>query len=91
MRDPRYADFYGPAAASPIGHISEAWHSRDWTPRPNAKFLEDWLARTCELVDKYQPQLVWFARYIGMEGPAEIRIGNPGFVVLGDHYHENPY
>jgi hypothetical protein len=31
------------------------------------------------------------ARYIGMEGPAEIRIGNPGFVVLGDHYHENPY
>jgi alpha-L-fucosidase len=64
VRDPRYADFYGPAAPSPTGHISEAWHSRDWTPRPNAKFLEDWLARTCELVDKYQPQLVWFDWWI---------------------------
>ena len=28
------------------------------------KFLEDWLARTCELVDKYQPQFVWFDWWI---------------------------
>ena len=64
VRDPQYADFYGPAAPGPIEHISEAWRSRDWTPRPNAKFLEDWLARTCELVDRYQPQLVWFDWWI---------------------------
>ena len=28
------------------------------------KYLEDWLARCCELVDKYQPQLFWFDWWI---------------------------
>lgn len=28
-------------------------------------FLENWLERTCELVDKYQPELVWFDWCIG--------------------------
>jgi alpha-L-fucosidase len=64
VRDPQYYDFYGPAKPGPTEHTSEAWRSRDWTPRPHAKFLEDWLARTCELVDKYQPQLVWFDWWI---------------------------
>ena len=41
-----------------------AWKQKDWTPRPDAKFLEDWLARCCELVDKYQPQVVWFDWWI---------------------------
>jgi hypothetical protein len=31
------------------------------------------------------------ARHMGMEDPAEIRIGDPGFVVTGDRYHENPH
>lgn len=26
--------------------------------------MDDWLARTCELVDKYQPQLIWFDWWI---------------------------
>jgi alpha-L-fucosidase len=64
VQDPQFHDLYGPAAPGPTEHISEAWRSRDWAPRPNAKFLEDWLARTCELVDKYQPQLVWFDWWI---------------------------
>jgi alpha-L-fucosidase len=34
--------------------------SLDSEPVPDAKYLQDWLYRTCELVDKYQPQLVWF-------------------------------
>ncbi len=42
----------------------EKWESRDWQPRPNAKFLEDWLSRTSELVDKYQPQLIYFDWWI---------------------------
>jgi alpha-L-fucosidase len=50
VQDPKLADFYGPAA--PDGSM------------PNAEFLEDWLARTCEIVDKYQPQLVWFDWWI---------------------------
>jgi alpha-L-fucosidase len=40
-------------------------HALDTTPHPSAEYLEDWLARTCELVDKYQPQLVWFDWWIG--------------------------
>ena len=30
-----------------------------WPPH-DKQFKDDWLARTCELVDKYQPDLVWF-------------------------------
>jgi alpha-L-fucosidase len=57
--DPHYVDFYGPAKPN----LSE-WKSKDWQPRPDAKFLDDWLGRTCELVDKYRPQLVWFDWWI---------------------------
>lgn len=59
VQDPAYADFYGPAQPN-----DPNWKSLDWQPRPDAQFLEDWLARTCELVDKYQPQLVWFDWWI---------------------------
>ena len=61
--DPQYEDFYGPAWLYPTDMQSE-WKSLDWKPRPHAKHLEDWLARTCELVDKYQPQVVWFDWWI---------------------------
>jgi alpha-L-fucosidase len=54
VQDARYASLYGPAQL------------RD--TQPNEEFLDDWLARTCELVDKYQPQLVWFDWWI--EQPA---------------------
>ncbi len=67
VNDPRNADFYGPAVAID-GYDqkgdSEAWKNRDWTPRPDAEYLEDWLARCCELVDKYQPQVFWFDWWI---------------------------
>lgn len=54
VRDPRYIDFYGPAQPE--------------TTQPNEEFLEDWLNRLCELVDKYHPQIVWFDWWI--EQPA---------------------
>lgn len=47
--DPRYAGFYGP----PIpGEMNEG--------NASAAFQGDWLARVQELVDKYQPQLIYF-------------------------------
>ena len=47
--DPKYAGFYGP----PIpGNMNEGNASK--------AFQEDWLARVQELVDKYEPQLVYF-------------------------------
>jgi alpha-L-fucosidase len=65
VQDPAYDAFYGPAAPSaPPDPRDPAWRDRDWQPRPHAKFLEDWLARTCEIIDKYQPQLLWFDWWI---------------------------
>lgn len=60
VQDPRFADFYGPA----VSIETKDWNSTDWMPRPDARFLDDWLARTCELVDKYRPQIVWFDWWI---------------------------
>lgn len=54
VQNPRYAGLYGPAQPQALP--------------PNEQFLEDWLCRTCELVDQYQPQLVWFDWWI--EQPA---------------------
>lgn len=54
VQDPQFADLYGPAEPK--------------DSQPNEAFLHDWLARTCELVDKYRPQLVWFDWWI--EQPA---------------------
>ncbi len=51
IKDPRYADFYGPA------------QPEDSTP--DEEYLRNWLARSCELVDKYKPQLVYFDWWIG--------------------------
>ncbi|NAZ86075.1 alpha-L-fucosidase [Kineococcus indalonis] len=54
VRDPRWQDFYGPA-------------QRDETA-PNERFLEDWLLRCVEVVDRYRPQVLWFDWWI--EQPA---------------------
>lgn len=65
VQDPAYDGLYGPAVtASPEMHPSDEWRSDDWKPRPNGKFLDDWLARCNELVDKYQPQVFWFDWWI---------------------------
>ncbi len=65
VNDPQYADFYGPAVATEFSKEHHGkWNDHDWLPRPDAKHLDDWLARCCELVDKYQPQLVWFDWWI---------------------------
>jgi alpha-L-fucosidase len=66
VQDPRYDGLYGPAVtASPdASHNAAEWTSKDWTPRPSAQFLDDWLARCCEIVDKYQPQVFWFDWWI---------------------------
>lgn len=62
-QDADYADFYGPAMPSPeIG--TDAWNHNDWTPRPDAGYLDDWFVRTCELVDRFQPQVIYFDWWI---------------------------
>jgi alpha-L-fucosidase len=56
VKDPRYAGLYAPAADRERSEKQE-------TP-PSPEYLDDWLARTAELVDKYEPQLVWFDWWI---------------------------
>lgn len=50
VKDPAYADFYGPA--QPNGSA------------PSKEYKHDWLARSCELVDKYQPDLFYFDTWV---------------------------
>jgi alpha-L-fucosidase len=54
--DPAYADFYGPPQPLQPGqdHMSGKGH-----PQSDG-FLEEWLARNQELIDKYQPDILWF-------------------------------
>ncbi len=59
VQDPAYSDLYGPAVPLPNDRFG-----LDVVPRPDAAFLDDWLARCTELVDKYQPQLFWFDWWI---------------------------
>jgi alpha-L-fucosidase len=54
VNDPAYNDFYGPACRE--------------SEQPSIEYMNDWLLRNCELVDKYKPQLFWFDWWI--EQPA---------------------
>ncbi|PWT94761.1 MAG: alpha-L-fucosidase [Bacteroidetes bacterium] len=54
VMDPAYADFYGPA--------------REENETPSPEYMNNWLLRCTELVDKYKPQLFWFDWWI--EQPA---------------------
>jgi alpha-L-fucosidase len=51
VQDPKYVDFYGDAAPQETA--------------PSEAFRRDWLARATELVDKYNPDLVYFDWWIG--------------------------
>ena len=49
---PEYSGLYGPAVPP------SAWDRNN--PPPNAEFCGLWLAKVKEVVDKYQPDLIWF-------------------------------
>lgn len=36
-------------------------------PQPSKEYMEDWLIRTCEIVDRYHPRLVYFDWWIEQE------------------------
>lgn len=51
-------DFYWPA-------MPEADHQDIFSkPEPTQEFLEDWLVRTCELIDRYHPGILYFDWWI---------------------------
>jgi alpha-L-fucosidase len=61
--DPQYADFYGPPQLPPRRNAprggEEVMEDQRKAPQSQA-FLEEWLARCQELVDKYKPDMFWF-------------------------------
>ena len=61
--DPRYAGFYGP----PIqGEFNNASASK--------AFQEDWLARVQELVDKYEPQMIYFDNGVNVREYDDVKL-----------------
>ncbi|SMP43763.1 alpha-L-fucosidase [Neorhodopirellula lusitana] len=56
--DPQYADLYG--RPMPFLFDKDAANYQKNFPAQDKQFKDDWLARSCELVDKYQPDLFWF-------------------------------
>ncbi len=56
MIDPKYSELYGPAVNKRV--------AENQSEPPNKAFLDDWLLRSCEIVDKYQPQVVYFDWWI---------------------------
>ena len=52
-------DLYWPAMPEPADH-----HDLYGEPQPTEEFLQDWLVRTCELIDRYRPQILYFDWWI---------------------------
>lgn len=66
VNDERYADFYGPAVYNENFSPKNMTATTEDTYGEGAskEWLEDWLVRTCELIDKYQPSIVYFDWWI---------------------------
>ena len=76
--DPRFAGLYG----RPIPELFEedAANYKDNWPKQDRQFKDEWLARTGELVDKYDPDIIWF----------DFGIGNKnGLSPYENHYQEH--
>ena len=61
-----YADFYGPAYYCPefdSGTIHRTT-ANTYSRGASKEWLEDWLVRTCEIIDKYQPKILYFDWWI---------------------------
>ncbi|TAH63745.1 MAG: alpha-L-fucosidase, partial [Anaerolineaceae bacterium] len=50
-------DFYWPSMPEPDHHDL-------YSPDPPKEFLDDWLLRTCEIVDRYKPRIIFFDWWI---------------------------
>ncbi len=66
VNDEKYADFYSPAVYSDefdnkLLHITTA---DTYSTGASEEWLNDWLVRTCELIDKYRPAVLYFDWWI---------------------------
>lgn len=66
INDDNYRDFYGPCFYSDdfsnenMGRTTE----NPYATGPSEEWMQDWLVRTCELIDRYQPRILYFDWWI---------------------------
>jgi len=66
VNDDAYADFYGPAVYREEFNAENMSNTTE-TPSaigPTEEWLTDWMVRTCELIDRYQPKVIYFDWWI---------------------------
>ena len=68
VNDPKYAGLYGPAQprtwpGDDSGKEPDPNHLETWLP-PDQAFLDDWLARSTEIIDKYKPDILYLDWWI---------------------------
>ena len=70
VNDENYSDFYGPAVHIPEfdGGTLHATTADAFSTPPSDEWCEDWLVRTCELIDRYQPSILYFDWWIHNHG-----------------------
>lgn len=73
--NPDFAELYG--RPMPFLFQENAWDYQNFFPPQDTQFKDDWLARCCEIVDKYEPEVFWFD--FGIAPKRETT------------YHENPF
>ncbi|SEA92966.1 alpha-L-fucosidase [Pseudobutyrivibrio sp. ACV-2] len=62
VNDEKYRDFYGPAVLRPE-YINVGFDGLTENPEcvgPDKEWIEDWLARTAEIIDRYKPAMLYF-------------------------------
>jgi alpha-L-fucosidase len=69
VNDPQFAGLYGPAQPRILPGDDptkepDPNHLEKWLP-PDQAFLDDWLARSTEIIDKYHPDIFYFDWWIG--------------------------
>ena len=66
VNDDNYRDFYGPAVLSPEwdGEALYTQSEDSYTRGADQDWLEDWMVRTAELIDNYQPAVLYFDWWI---------------------------
>lgn len=66
VNDEEYRDFYGPSYLCPELADTKVFDTiaDTFSVPPTEEWLTDWLVRTCELVDKLEPSIVYFDSWI---------------------------
>lgn len=60
--NPEYSGLYGPIHNQNAGRIYQRWNRQD---HPTKEFLEDWKAKIIEVIENYEPDLIWFDMGLG--------------------------